>query len=157
MAGLLGVSIVGGCALRWLIFPIPYVIILPTIIKLIVLIVCFSGGFCGYYLSQASLYIKSKTIKNFLIVYFAGSIWFIPIISTLGANYTLLQWGLNFIKTTDYGWSEKLGGQNLNYNISLTSKYFQFLQHNRLKIYLIFFFLWVCIYIILSVYLNSLY
>lgn len=157
MSGLLIISIIGGSILRWLIFPVPAIINLPPLIKLITLIVCISGGLMGYYLSMWSLYLKSKCQKQFLFIHFIGSMWFLPIISTLGVVAQPLQIGLTYIKIIDYGWSEKLGGHNLNYNLSLISKYLQFLQNNNLKIYLIFFFLWICVFLLISVCLNSLY
>lgn len=148
--GLLIISIIGGCLLSWLIFPTPFVIVLPLYIKLITLFVCISGGLRGYILAVWSLYIQTKTVQNSLIIYFIGSIWFLPIISTLGLIYQPLYVSILYIKSVDYGWSEKLGGQNLNFNLSLISKYLQILQNNSLKIYLIFFFLWICVYLILS-------
>lgn len=149
--GLLCMSIVGGCILRWLIFPTPLVIILPILIKLITLIVCFSGGFVGYILSNWSLYLRLKTKRNFILIHFIGSIWFLPALSVLGVTFLPLKISINYIKRMDYGWLEILGGQNLNYNLSLTSKYLHVFQNNNLKIYLIIFFLWIRIYLVLSI------
>nr|ATN41122.1 NADH dehydrogenase subunit 5 [Endopterygota sp. 25 LC-2017] len=151
MMGLLVMSIIGGCMLSWLIFPTPMVIILPLFLKLMTPIVCLIGGMSGYYFSQWVLYLKSKTKKNLLMIHFMGSMWFLPMIFTLGVVFSPLKLSMNYMKSVDYGWSEKFGGQNLNYNLSLISKYLQILQNNSLKIYLMFFFLWICIYVFLSI------
>jgi hypothetical protein len=75
----------------------------------------------------------------------------LPSLSVLGAVKQSLQIGTNYAKINDYGWLELLGGQNLNYQFSIISKYLQILQNNNLKIYLMIFFFWISIYLILSI------
>lgn len=146
--GLLFISVIGGSLLRWLIFPTPLLIILPLRIKLLTLTVCLIGGLVGGLIYSWSLYIKSK-IVNKKLIHYIGSIWFLPYIVTIGSTFYPLNFRNLFMKSVDYGWSESLGGQNLNHNLSKISQFLQILQNNSLKIYMIIFFLWVFIYFII--------
>lgn len=73
------------------------------------------------------------------------SIWFIPILSTVGVLNFPLSLGFKTMKSFDQGWSEFLGGQNFYYFIKQFSFINQYLQNNNLKIYLIIFVFWVFI------------
>jgi hypothetical protein len=65
--------------------------------------VCIRGGLVGYFLSKINIYTVLKTKKNFLIIYFIGSMWFLPSLSVLGAVKQSLQIGTNYAKINDYG------------------------------------------------------
>lgn len=150
ISGLIVISIIGGSALSWLVFPVPCVIILPKLLKLIVLFVCLSGGAVGFYLSNWSLYIISKLVnKNY--VFYVGSMWALPLLSTNSLIYYPLLIGNLFIKSIDHGWLESFGAQNLNKYTVKRSKFFSILQFNNLKVYLIYFFLWLLIFLFLLI------
>nr|QDH12216.1 NADH dehydrogenase subunit 5 [Forcipomyia makanensis] len=151
MMGLLIMSVIGGCMLSWLIFPTPYVLILPLYLKLMTPFVCIVGGVIGGVLSVLNLYMRLKTKKNFLFIYFMGSMWFLPALSVSSGVYYSLKFSMSYMKVLDYGWLEMMGGQRINYNLSLMSKYLQIFQNNNLKIYLMMFFLWFSIYLIISI------
>nr|YP_010989189.1 NADH dehydrogenase subunit 5 [Forcipomyia pulchrithorax]WOR86765.1 NADH dehydrogenase subunit 5 [Forcipomyia pulchrithorax] len=151
MMGLLVMSIMGGCMLSWIIFPVPYVIVIPSIMKLMVPIVCILGAVIGGLLANWSLYLRLKSKSNFMAIFFMGSMWFLPTLSTVGTVFTPLSVSMSYMKSLDYGWLESLGGQNLNYTLSKASGYLQIFQNNSLKIYLMMFFLWISIYLILSI------
>nr|QVL29272.1 NADH dehydrogenase subunit 5 [Ceratitis bremii] len=143
MSGLLFMSIIGGSMLSWLIFPTPYMVCLPIYLKLLTLFVCISGGLIGYFISNVSLYYFNKSLDNYLMSYYFGSMWFMPFISTYGVvNYPLILGGVIF-KSFDQGWSEFLGGQNLYYQLVKYSQYNFIMHNNNLKIYLMLFILWV--------------
>lgn len=148
--GLIILSILGGCILRWLVFPVPYVIVIPKFLKIIVLFVCVSGGLAGYYLSKWSLYIISKLI-NKSYVFYMGSMWVLPLLSTNTLIYYPLLIGNLFLKSVDYGWSENLGAQNLNKHLEKARQFINILQFNNLKIFLIYFFLWVLIFLFIAI------
>lgn len=139
------ISIIGGCLLRWLIFPIPYIIFLPIFIKILVLVVCFLGALYGFYLSNWSLYLIRKVIQK-KYINFIGFIWFLPYLSANNLIFFPLLIRKNFLKTVDNGWSEQLGAQNLNNNLEKLRQFINLLQFNNLKIYLIYFFLWIIIF-----------
>nr|AMB36290.1 NADH dehydrogenase subunit 5 [Zeugodacus scutellatus]WCB98457.1 NADH dehydrogenase subunit 5 [Zeugodacus scutellatus] len=143
MSGLLMMSIFGGSMLSWLIFPTPYVICLPSYLKLLTLFVCIVGGVLGYLISNVSLFYFNKSLNNYLSSYFFGSMWFMPYISTYGIiNYPLILGG-SVCKSFDQGWSEFLGGQNLYNELVKYSQQVFIMHNNNLKIYLLLFVLWI--------------
>nr|YP_010692912.1 NADH dehydrogenase subunit 5 [Anastrepha ludens]WCB98015.1 NADH dehydrogenase subunit 5 [Anastrepha ludens]WCB98028.1 NADH dehydrogenase subunit 5 [Anastrepha ludens] len=143
MSGLLIMSIIGGSMLSWLIFPTPYMICLPIYLKLLTLFVCISGGLLGYLISNVSLFYFNKSLNNYLVSYFSGSMWFMPYISTYGAINPPLVLGGIVYKSFDQGWSEFMGGQNLYNKLVEYSQLVYFLHNNNLKIYLLLFVLWI--------------
>nr|UXG57136.1 NADH dehydrogenase subunit 5 [Bactrocera sp. 'yunnanensis'] len=143
MSGLLVMSIIGGSMLSWLIFPTPYMICLPSYLKLLTLFVCVVGGLLGYLISNVSLFYFNKSLYSYLMSYFFGSMWFMPYISTYGViNYPLILGG-SVCKSFDQGWSEYLGGQNLYSELVKYSRHVFVMHSNNLKIYLLLFVLWV--------------
>lgn len=152
--GLLIIRIVGGSILNWLIFPTPYIICLPIILKWLTLCVCIFGGVIGYIISNTSFYFSNKSLKNYFISFFFGSIWFMPFISTYGLIFFPLNYGILVGKRFDQGWSEYFGGQNLYRVLAKNSRLNQITQNNNLKIYLLIFILWVIILLIIILLLN---
>lgn len=150
MLVLVFISIFMGSVLRWLIFPTCYIICLPFYLKLLTLFVCIFGGLSGYFISNVSLYFYNKSLRNFNLVRFLGSMWFLPILSTLGVSKYPLQLGASSLKSIDQGWREYLGGQNIYNSIRNFSQNFQNFQNNSLKIYLLSFFLWFLILLIFN-------
>nr|WGU15885.1 NADH dehydrogenase subunit 5 [Zeugodacus depressus] len=143
MSGLLLMSIIGGSMLSWLIFSTPYMICLPSNLKLLTLFVCIVGGLVGYLISNVSLIYFNKSFNNYLSSYFFGSMWFMPYVSTYGViSYPLILGG-SVVKSFDQGWSEFLGGQNLYGELIKYSQYMFIMHNNSLKIYLLLFVLWV--------------
>nr|WCB98535.1 NADH dehydrogenase subunit 5 [Bactrocera umbrosa] len=143
MSGLLIMSIVGGSMLSWLIFSTPYMICLPSYLKLLTLFVCLVGGLFGYLVSNVSLFYFNKSLYSYFLSYFSGSMWFMPYISTYGVvNYPLVL-GMMAVKSFDQGWSEFLGGQNLYSELVKYSQYMSVMHNNNLKAYLLLFVLWI--------------
>lgn len=102
-------SIIGGRILRWIIFPFPYLIVLPLNLKLLTLIVCIIGGLMGYFIFKwySFYYLRiSSSLQNFN--QFFSFIWFIPYLSTVGVNFLILDKGYKFGKRFDFGWNEYL-------------------------------------------------
>nr|YP_010127605.1 NADH dehydrogenase subunit 5 [Platycheirus albimanus]QPP19861.1 NADH dehydrogenase subunit 5 [Platycheirus albimanus]UXF58171.1 NADH dehydrogenase subunit 5 [Platycheirus albimanus] len=145
MLGLMFMSIMGGSMLSWLIFNTPYTICLPFYLKFMTLFVCIVGGLMGYLISNVSLYMTNKSLNNYYISMFIGSMWFMPYISTYGVINYSLKIGMNVVKSFDQGWSEFMGSQNLYKQLVNYSQYNYILQNNNLKIYLMIFVLWIII------------
>nr|YP_009919007.1 NADH dehydrogenase subunit 5 [Ptychoptera minuta]QMP96587.1 NADH dehydrogenase subunit 5 [Ptychoptera minuta] len=145
MLGLLVMAVIGGSLLSWLIFPTPNMICLPKLLKLLVLITCILGGLFGYLISNVSLFFINKSMENYGISYFSGTMWFMPMISVIGVIKPPLALGLMTIKSMDQGWSEYFGGQMIYYSLKKYSLYLQLMQNNNLKIYLLTFILWIII------------
>lgn len=151
MLGLLLMAVIGGSILRWLIFPTPDIICLPYYLKFLTLFVCITGGIVGYLISNVALYFSNKSLHIYRVVFFSGSMWFIPSLSTVGAIYYPLYTGMVVLKSFDQGWREYFGGQHLYKTLAVLSKFNQVLQNNNLKIYLLSFILWVIILVSLMV------
>nr|YP_009756879.1 NADH dehydrogenase subunit 5 [Tephritis femoralis]QIK50383.1 NADH dehydrogenase subunit 5 [Tephritis femoralis] len=143
MMVLLVMSIFGGSMLSWLMFNTPYMICLSYFMKFMTLFVCLFGGFSGYLISNISLFYFNKSLNNYLIVNYFGSMWFMPYISTYGiVNYPLMLGNIVY-KSFDQGWSEFLGSQNLYNNLIKYSHIFFLFCSNNLKIYLMLFIMWI--------------
>nr|WKU84022.1 NADH dehydrogenase subunit 5 [Nuntianus cubanus] len=153
MMGLVFMSIIGGSMLSWLIFMTPYTICLPYYLKYMTLFVCIIGGLVGYLVSNVSLFMMNKSLNNYYLSMFAGSMWFMPYISTYGiVNYSL-KIGMNVLKNFDQGWSEFVGSQNLYKQLVINSQLMNYLQNNNLKIYLLIFILWFIILVMFLIFL----
>lgn len=158
ISGLIFFVIFGGRILIWIMFPTPYFICLPPLIKIIALVVIFLGGWFGFEISKFALNYSLKSLYNLNSRLFFSSIWNMPYISTFGVNYYPINLGNKIYKIVDQGWSEYYGSQNLFYNLKTTSIFLQFLYNNNLKIFMLLLSLWIIyIYIYLLIYLNSLY
>nr|AET13037.1 NADH dehydrogenase subunit 5 [Bittacomorphella fenderiana] len=145
MLGLLLMAVIGGSMLSWLIFPTPEMICLPLSLKLLTLFVCVTGGGVGYLIANVTFYFFNKSLNYYNLTYFAGSMWFMPFISTSGIIFIPLEMGMKIIKNFDQGWSEYFGGQMIYNSLKNYSKYFQLMQNNNLKIYLLSFVLWIVV------------
>nr|WKU83980.1 NADH dehydrogenase subunit 5 [Mallota florea] len=145
MLGLVIMSIIGGSMLSWLIFMTPYTICLPYHLKFMTLFVCIMGGVIGYLMSKISLFFINKSLNNYYLSMFAGSMWFMPYISTYGIINYSLKLGMNVVKNFDQGWSEFMGSQNLYKQLVNYSQFNYIIQNNNLKIYLLIFVLWIMI------------
>ena len=152
MLGLLLIAVIGGRILSWLIFPTPDIICLPPYLKFLTLFVCITGGLSGYLVSNVALYFSNKSLINYNVSFFSGSMWFIPSLSTTGSIYYPLFIGMSVIKSFDQGWREYFGGQHLYKTIKFLSGFNQILQNNSLKIYLLSFILWVIVLVRLIIF-----
>nr|AND96193.1 NADH deshydrogenase subunit 5 [Onthophagus ochreatus] len=145
MSGLISLVIFGGSMLMWLMFPIPYFICLPFLMKIMVLLVIIIGSFIGYEFSKLNLNYSIMSLKNMKKSLFFASMWNMPYLSTFGMNYYPLMMGNKLYLNMDQGWSEYVGAQNIYMNIKNMSMFFQFLYNNNLKIFLLLTIMWVFI------------
>nr|YP_010688309.1 NADH dehydrogenase subunit 5 [Layahima yangi]WBR65724.1 NADH dehydrogenase subunit 5 [Layahima yangi] len=143
MLGLLFLAISGGSMLSWLIIPTPEMICLPPLMKLMALIVSLSGGILGYEIFQFKISWEMKTMKNYGMTNFLGSMWYMPTISTTYLNYSSLKLGYQVIKSVDQGWNEYVGAQSIYSFMMNFSKINSLLQYMNFKIYLVMFVSWV--------------
>jgi NADH-ubiquinone oxidoreductase chain 5 len=73
MRGLLFMSVIGGRVLSWVLYPTPSMICLPPILKMIALIVRFTGGWLGYEISSLAIRESNKSLNSASEVTFMGS------------------------------------------------------------------------------------
>jgi NADH-ubiquinone oxidoreductase chain 5 len=136
IGGLIIISVLGGSTLSWWLFPTPLMVCLPLGLKTLALAVRGLGAWIGLEMAKFGLGIQVKSLNYFKTVSFRGSIWFIPLLFTLGVSKLPLVGSYKIIISGDQGWSELLGGQGLfNGALGLSIK-MQNLQLNDLKIYL---------------------
>nr|ASM41790.1 NADH dehydrogenase subunit 5 [Leptura arcuata]QVM79134.1 NADH dehydrogenase subunit 5 [Leptura annularis] len=135
MGGLILLVVMMGSILSWLIFPFPYFICLPYLLKMMTLLMIIIGMWFGYEMAKFKIMDILFSLNNISLSIFLGSMWYMPMISTLGLNYKPIHLGEFYIKYFDQGWIEYYGGQNLSLKLSLMSKFFQYFSNNHLKIY----------------------
>lgn len=129
-------AILGGACLGWMLFPEYYMICLRFIMKIIVIIVRVLGGLIGYTLNIMRVNFTLKRLRNYRLIVFIGSMWFIPALSTLKLREKRLSSGRYVEKVLDKGWFEFYGGQGLNYIFSNLFYMLNSIHLNRVKIFL---------------------
>nr|UXO95443.1 NADH dehydrogenase subunit 5 [Aedes vexans] len=151
---LMVMAIIGGSMLSWLMFFNPEMICLPFFMKMLTLFVCILGGVSGYLISNVKLFFFNKSLVFYNFSFFSGSMWYMPLISTIGVIKWPLILGMHSYKSFDQGWSEYFGGQMLYNQLKNYSLYVQEFQNNNLKIYLLSYMLWVVILVMMTLFLN---
>nr|YP_010431005.1 NADH dehydrogenase subunit 5 [Aedes vexans]USS60622.1 NADH dehydrogenase subunit 5 [Aedes vexans]UZH36820.1 NADH dehydrogenase subunit 5 [Aedes vexans]WQF70155.1 NADH dehydrogenase subunit 5 [Aedes vexans] len=151
---LMVMAIIGGSMLSWLMFFNPEMICLPFFMKMLTLFVCILGGVSGYLISNVKLFFFNKSLVFYNFSFFSGSMWYMPLISTIGVVKWPLILGMHSYKSFDQGWSEYFGGQMLYNQLKNYSLYVQEFQNNNLKIYLLSYMLWVIILVMMTLFLN---
>nr|UBN08976.1 NADH dehydrogenase subunit 5 [Panesthia tryoni tegminifera] len=145
MLFLLIMVILGGSILSWMIFPTPSYIFLPVYLKILVIIVSLIGGWFGYELSMIGVGNYNFSLNFINLSGFLGSMWYMPYLSTYGVSMNPLMMGYFSMKSFDSGWNEYFGGQGI-YNMYMgMSKVNQWWQFNNLKMFLMFFVMWIII------------
>nr|AIW64784.1 NADH dehydrogenase subunit 5 [Indopodisma kingdoni] len=149
MIALLFVAVFGGSLLSWLIFPIPYMIVLPFYEKVLTITVVILGSYFGYLISKSNFSHNLFSMDMLSFVSFMGSMWFMPFLSTKFISYFPLKFGYYSSKSFDYGWGEMLGGQGLYSLFIYMINYIQSWYDSNFKIYLLTFIFWMFILILL--------
>nr|UJG45365.1 NADH dehydrogenase subunit 5 [Limnephilus germanus] len=134
-------SILGGASLIWLMMPMMMTIYLPLSLKLLVLGVILVGGILGVMVNYVYMLSSFRVQLKFLS--FLGGIWFMPYLATYGVNSSTLKLGLGFKKILDLGWTEELLAINMTNNLSKLMNFFQVINMNNLKVYLLVFVSWI--------------
>nr|YP_010249782.1 NADH dehydrogenase subunit 5 [Rheocricotopus villiculus]QTT60913.1 NADH dehydrogenase subunit 5 [Rheocricotopus villiculus] len=142
-------AIFGGSMLSWLIFTSNYMICLPSELKNLTLVVCLLGGMTGYMISSAGFYFSNKSLSLYNLSFFNSSMWFMPLVSTIGIIFYPLLLGFKSFKSMDQGWSEFFGPQKIYFYMKYYSIINQFVQNNNLKIYLMMFIFWLMFLVII--------
>lgn len=145
--GLIFFAVIGGSLLNWLIFPFSFIIRITIFIKFITLLICLIGGIAGFFISKITFFSFNKSLNYYFFSFFSCSIWFIPIISTIGLVFYPLTFGIKIFKSLDQGWIEYFGVQQFFNYFILISKLNLLFQYNNLKIYFIIFVFWIIVLI----------
>nr|YP_010952496.1 NADH dehydrogenase subunit 5 [Macroglossum pyrrhostictum]WMQ52751.1 NADH dehydrogenase subunit 5 [Macroglossum pyrrhostictum] len=146
---LLFMSVVSGGLLSWVIFYYPYMIYLPFNLKMMVIYVSLLGGVMGYLVSSMNIHSMNKFLMTYNLSSFMCLMWFMPMLSTYGVSYYILNYSQSLSKIMDMGWSELYSGQGMINIVKKYSIFYSVFQMNNLKIYLFSFVLWLMIYMYL--------
>nr|YP_010625191.1 NADH dehydrogenase subunit 5 [Atyopsis moluccensis]WBG72630.1 NADH dehydrogenase subunit 5 [Atyopsis moluccensis] len=136
-------AIMGGAGLAWIMFPSPWMICLPLAIKTLALVVSVIGGLVGYMLNLMSENYSLASLSKYSVVSFAGSMWFMPFLSTRGLSDPFLKLGYAYQQVGDGGWLESYGAQGAYSTFMKSSSYLQVAQDNSIKVYMVMFMLWL--------------
>nr|URX52735.1 NADH dehydrogenase subunit 5 [Cryptotermes sp. 1 AB-2022a] len=145
MIGLMLVAVFGGSMLSWVIFHTPSMICIPFYLKFLVIFVSLLGGWIGYELSKFNLGNSLLSLVYYSYVVFSGSMWFMPYFSTYGVSFYPLSLGYYSLSVSDLGWAEYLGGQGMYWFMMFLSSINQWWQYSNLKLFLMFFTMWIII------------
>lgn len=129
-------AILGGAFLSWLMFPDPSIICLRRLIKRLVIIIRLIGALIGYLFNMTRRIYKLIRLKNYKFVIIAGSIWFIPFLSSLKTREIRLTTGKVLHIIGDKGWYEHFGGQGGYYFFSMLFSILNNFQMNRVKVFI---------------------
>nr|YP_010385035.1 NADH dehydrogenase subunit 5 [Pinnaxodes major]UPL65045.1 NADH dehydrogenase subunit 5 [Pinnaxodes major] len=129
-------AVIMGSVLSWLLYPECYMICLSPLMKSMVMLVSVLGGSLGYLMNLMSVnyVLLSQALYNFVVV--AGSMWFMPFLSTKNITKANLWVGSYTEKGVDKGWYEYLGGQGVFYMWSKFSWVLYLSQYNGIKVYM---------------------
>nr|YP_010737654.1 NADH dehydrogenase subunit 5 [Themus regalis]WEQ71791.1 NADH dehydrogenase subunit 5 [Themus regalis] len=143
MMGLILFVIFGGSMMNWMIFDSLYFICIPFFMKFMVLMVVMLGVLLGNFISVFFNYFYIFMNKSLYFYMFVSGMWNLPIISTLGLNFSFLNLGVSYKKFVDQGWLEFTGSQNIYTNFKGLSLNFQSFLVSNIKIYMFMFLGWV--------------
>nr|YP_009561403.1 NADH dehydrogenase subunit 5 [Zophobas atratus]QAT19103.1 NADH dehydrogenase subunit 5 [Zophobas atratus] len=149
MSGLILLVVFMGSLLGWIMFPFPYIIILPFYMKLMALIMVFLGAWIGYEMSKFNLSYSNIYANNYGVSWFLSGMWNMPVISTFGVNYYPVVGGSVLYKTFDQGWTEYFGAQKIYGLLVSGSSFVQILMYNSIKIFFVLMLFWVMLLLML--------
>nr|YP_010139431.1 NADH dehydrogenase subunit 5 [Tetraclita kuroshioensis]QQK55097.1 NADH dehydrogenase subunit 5 [Tetraclita kuroshioensis] len=140
-SGLVFFSIFFGALMSWTVMD-SECIVLPYVLKNLTLTVCILGAFFGFFMAQSSFY--TTKLKFSFLVWFSGSMWFLPYLSSQPMTYFPLKLGSEIMSMGDLGWLELLGGQGLSGYIQKTSSVIQLWGMSSLKVFILLIWILVC-------------
>nr|YP_009659084.1 NADH dehydrogenase subunit 5 [Triatoma migrans]QCQ69468.1 NADH dehydrogenase subunit 5 [Triatoma migrans] len=129
-------SIFAGSMLSWLIFPIPFLIVLPVYLKVMPLIFIFTGGLLGYlscvYNISSFLFLK----RFYLFSFFVGPMWFMSYFMTSVVCKGSFYLAKSYSESMDSGWGEFLVSKSLVSFDSFISRAMNHYQYNNVSVYI---------------------
>nr|YP_002735012.1 NADH dehydrogenase subunit 5 [Hydaropsis longirostris]ABZ02028.1 NADH dehydrogenase subunit 5 [Hydaropsis longirostris] len=135
MLFLVFMSVVSGSCLSWLLFPYSELIIMSLSCKLLPLIFILFGGWVGYEISFMTLFETVLGLKSKLLVFFMGSMWFMPNFSTYMLYSKSTYLSKNCVDFLDMGWGEYIMSKLMSLYLLFISKLFLFYQNNNVKLF----------------------
>jgi NADH-ubiquinone oxidoreductase chain 5 len=109
------------------------------------------GGWIGYGMAGFA-FSDLFSVNWYSSLFFYGSMWFIPLLSTYGVSFWPLEVGYRTVKVFDFGWIEYFGGQGIycaSYNLSRV-KWFQFNGLRIFKCFMLCELLFCCLFLLIT-------
>nr|QTJ25274.1 NADH dehydrogenase subunit 5 [Oryzaephilus surinamensis] len=142
---ILGVTVVfSGSLLMWLIFSYPVFLCMSFDLKILSLLMVFTGVIMGVELTYFNYLYLNKSIQLYSLVYFLSSMWNLPFLSTWGLNFLTLDFS-ELMKKNDRSWIEYYGPMGLGDFLIFISSKLQSVFKIHLKTYFLFLVFWVFI------------
>nr|YP_009020449.1 NADH dehydrogenase subunit 5 [Engaeus cunicularius]CDN85538.1 NADH dehydrogenase subunit 5 [Engaeus cunicularius] len=138
-------AVVGGSFLTWVLQPDPYMVCLSMAWKVLALLLSGVGAVVGYSLNLVSVGGNLKSIKAYLSTSFMGSMWFMPLLSTLKLSLWSAHSGHHLFRLGDKGWLEYYGAQGGFTHFMSGSFFMQFIQNNMVVVFMKSLFFWLVI------------
>nr|YP_009045986.1 NADH dehydrogenase subunit 5 [Engaeus quadrimanus]CDR98482.1 NADH dehydrogenase subunit 5 [Engaeus quadrimanus] len=138
-------AVMGGSFLSWVMQMDPYMICLSEGWKILALLLSGIGAGIGYSVNLMSVGGNLKSIKTYLSVSFVGSMWFMPLLSTLKLSLWSIHSGQYLFRLGDKGWLEYYGSQGAFTSFMSGSFFMQFIQNNMVVIFMKGLFFWLVI------------
>jgi len=132
-------SVAAGSFIGWYYFPV-VTIYIALILKVLV-IISLTFFFILTFFSVNIFEISLLKIRNSIIT-FIGSIWFLPLVSSI-FFMPITKLGVLTIKFFDQGWLEQIGGQGFIKQIKFYSSSLDFFTGLNVKNYLLLFFFYI--------------
>nr|YP_010528128.1 NADH dehydrogenase subunit 5 [Priassus spiniger]UXW64230.1 NADH dehydrogenase subunit 5 [Priassus spiniger] len=132
-------SIISGSLLIWLIFPFPYFMCFPFILKVLPLIFILLGSWLGYNLSIFMINDKIFGIYFNYVTEFLSFMWFMPYFSTYMIYDKSLYYSKMSFSFMDSNWGEYLISTSISKLVIYSSSFYTLYQLNNVKIYLLTF------------------
>nr|QEJ81471.1 NADH dehydrogenase subunit 5 [Diaphanes citrinus] len=139
MSGLIFLVIFSGSILSWFMFSTPYFICLSFFMKMMTLCMIVFGIFFTLIIK----YLINMNYINITLLFFFSSLWNLSSLSTFGINLFPLKMSGLYYKIMDQGWSEYYGVNGLFKLFVKSSFLMMTLINNSLKIYLLFFLIFI--------------
>nr|QWZ46434.1 NADH dehydrogenase subunit 5 [Stenomorpha obovata] len=148
MSGLIFLVVFMGSVLSWVLFSVPYLIVLPLLMKMMALFMILLGVWIGYECGKFSLN-SNLSFSFYSLKWFSASMWNMPLISTYGISYYPVMMGSFLYKNLDQGWFEYFGAQKIHGFMVDNSKSLQIIFNNNIKLFFILFIMWMVLLIML--------
>nr|QSH90949.1 NADH dehydrogenase subunit 5 [Triatoma dimidiata] len=134
-------AIFGGSMLSWMVFSVPFLVVLPLFLKLMPLTFIFLGGWLGYELSVPFLGGGLLSERFYFVSFFSGSMWFMPYFSTSMIYGKSFYVSSGYLEVMDGGWGEYLVSNSFLFLSSLISSMMNYYQFNNVSIFMMVFIL----------------
>nr|QDI93668.1 NADH dehydrogenase subunit 5 [Phallospinophylus setosus] len=130
-------SIFLGVILSWLMFKTPFFFVSSFLVKIMPLLMLFSGLVFGFMFSFYSMNMHNVYMSG--LFFFLGSMWYMPVFSTYMIYSFFLHISGSYYKLMDAGWGEFFFSKSHIGYVYFLSKMNYLLEYNNVKLFMISF------------------